>query len=56
LAQVLEKDPDVCADAFSTDFTREDFVGFVFDSLIMLSTKQATSCDILLALIDRAIC
>jgi AcrR family transcriptional regulator len=56
MLQILEKDPDVCADAFSPDFTREDFVGFVFDSLIMLSTKQAPSCDILLALIDRAIC
>ncbi len=55
LLRVLEADADVRSDVFNAGFTAEAFVAFVFDSLIMLSLKQARSCDFLLALIHRAV-
>ena len=56
LLMAFETDPQVKQDEFTGTFSKEAFIGFVFDNLIMLSMKQATSCDFLLELIGKAIC
>jgi AcrR family transcriptional regulator len=55
LLQALKEDSDVRKDIFSDSFTESDFVNFVFDNLILLSMKQASSCDFLLNLIRKVI-
>lgn len=55
LLQALKEDTDVRRDVFTENFTESDFVDFVFDNLIMLFIKQASSCDFLLNLIRKVI-
>ena len=55
LLRALEEDGGVRADVFSDSFTKNDFISFIFDNLIMLTMKKAASCDLLLGLIQRAI-
>lgn len=51
----LERDPLVKSDAFSEDFTKEAFVGFVFSNIMTLIMNRKTSCDFLLTVIRRTI-
>lgn len=54
LLEVLREDKAVSADAFCEGLTRESFVEFVLDSLIMLLMKNRP-CDVLVAVIGRTI-
>ena len=51
----LNQDLRVKPDAFSEDFTKEEFVGFVFSNIMSLVMKRANSCDFLLKVIQRTI-
>ena len=51
----IERDPLVKPDAFSEDFTKEAFVGFVFSNIMTLIMNRKTSCDFLLKVIRRTI-
>lgn len=51
----LEHDPKVSVDAFSEDFTKEAFVGFVFSNIMSLVMNRKTSCEMLLKVIHRTI-
>ncbi len=55
LLKALKDDPDIRKDVFHEGFSESAYVSFVFDNLITLSTKQASSCDFLLELIQRSI-
>ncbi|MEA4898916.1 TetR/AcrR family transcriptional regulator [Bacillota bacterium Meth-B3] len=55
LSRALEEDGGVRGDVFSDGFTKNDFISFIFDNLVMLAVKQAPSCDFLLGLIEKAI-
>lgn len=49
----LNEDAAVRAEAFDPQFTREAFVHFVFDQLMLLGMQHAASCDYLLTLITK---
>lgn len=51
----LNQDPRVKTDAFSEDFTKEDFVLFIFSNIMNLVMKRTKSCDFLLKVIHRTI-
>lgn len=53
LLATLNADTQVKCDTFSSSFTKEDFIDFVFSNLITLLMKQANSCDFLLEAIRR---
>jgi AcrR family transcriptional regulator len=55
LLVTINTDSRVKSDAFSPDFTKEDFINFVFSNLITLLVEQANSCDFLLQVIRRII-
>ena len=55
LLEALEKDLEVKKEVFSESFKKEDFIDFVFDNLIMLSMKKASSCKLLLTIIEKSI-
>lgn len=55
LLATLNADSGIKGDAFSPSFTKEDFIDFVFSSLMTLLMKQADSCDFLLEVIRRII-
>ncbi len=55
LMTILNTDINVKSDAFSSSFTKEDFIDFVVSNLITLLMKQANSCDFLLDVIKRLI-
>ena len=54
LLEVLREDKAVSADAFCEGLTRESFVEFVLDSIILLLIQQK-SCDTLIAVIKKVI-
>ena len=49
----LSADQQVDADTFSEELTREAFVDFVFDHMLLLFMQQKTDCTALTALIRR---
>ncbi|MEG0227534.1 MAG: TetR/AcrR family transcriptional regulator [Lachnospiraceae bacterium] len=55
LLKTLQNDKKVRENAFSTEFTQSEFVGFVFTSLISLLMNQESSCKILIEMIKRSI-
>lgn len=55
LLETLNADSGVKGDAFSPDFTKEDFIDFVFTNLMTRLMNQASSCDFLLEAIRRII-
>ncbi|MEF9941119.1 MAG: TetR/AcrR family transcriptional regulator [Lachnospiraceae bacterium] len=55
LLSVLEGDGKVKEFAFSSDITKQEFVEFVFASMIMLLMKKESSCQMLLEIIKRFI-
>lgn len=55
LKESLSRDGKVRKDAFDDDFTKADFVDFVFTNLISLFMRKQTSCSFLLEVIKRTI-
>ena len=55
LLEVLRNDPCAAADAFTPSFSREDFVGFVLDHLLVLLVQGQPDCRILLEMIRRVV-
>lgn len=55
LLATLNEDQGIREDAFSQTFTKEDFIEFIFSSLIMLLINEADSCDFLIEMIRRTI-
>lgn len=55
LMTTLNTDVNIKRDAFSSSFTKEDFIDFVISNLVTLLMKQANSCDFLLDVIRRII-
>lgn len=55
LLEVLRNDPSVPENAFPPTFSREDFVGFVLDHLLVLLVQGQPDCHILLEIIHRVI-
>ncbi len=45
LLESLHNDQRIRKDAFSSQFTKPDFVDFVFSNIITLLMKDAKSCD-----------
>ena len=55
LLESLHRDQGIRKNAFSEEFTKPDFVDFVFSNIITLLTKEAKSCDFLLEIVKRTI-
>lgn len=55
MLEVLRNDPSVPENAFPPTFSKEDFVGFVVDHLLILLVQEQPNCNILLEIIRRAI-
>lgn len=55
LLQSLQDDQDIREEAFSDQFTKSDFVDFVFSNIITLLMNEADSCDFLLEIVKRTI-
>ncbi|MCX7883935.1 MAG: TetR/AcrR family transcriptional regulator [Caloramator sp.] len=55
LLEALNQDPNVIENNFSNNFTKSDFVDFVFSNILMLLTNGESSCDFLLEIIKRII-
>ena len=55
LLEALQNDENVRSEAFSEEFTRYDFVEFVFSNLLALLTKHEKSCTLLIEIIKRSI-
>lgn len=52
---IINADKKIRSDAFSDDFTKEEFWDFVINSIVTLLIKKASSCDVLLGMIKRSI-
>ena len=55
LLVALNADKQIKDDAFTPDFTKENFIDFIFNNLLTLLMEQASSCDFLLEVIRRTI-
>ncbi|MGN0563836.1 MAG: TetR/AcrR family transcriptional regulator [Candidatus Heritagella sp.] len=55
LSEALQKDEKVNPGAFSGEFTRSDFVEFVFTSLLTLFAKEEDSCAVLNEVVRRVL-
>ena len=55
LFAALENDLLVSPTAFSTDFSKADFIDFVFSSLLSLLMRQESSCAIFIEMIRRTL-
>ena len=55
MLEVLRSDPNVHESAFPTTFSKEDFVDFVLDHLLILMVQNQPNCDMLLEIIRRVI-
>lgn len=55
LLESLYCDQGIRKDVFSNQFTKSDFIDFVFSNIIMLLMKEAASCDLLLEIVRRII-
>lgn len=52
---IIDADKDIRHDAFSKDFTKDQFLDFVINNFITLLIKKANTCDVLLEMIKRSI-
>ena len=55
LLESLHHDQSIRKDAFSNQFTKPDFVDFVFSNIITLLMIEANTCDFLLEIVKRTI-
>ncbi|HAQ42115.1 MAG TPA: TetR/AcrR family transcriptional regulator [Clostridiales bacterium] len=55
LLESLHHDQSIRKDAFSNQFTKSDFVDFVFSNIITLLMNEANTCDFLLEIVKRTI-
>lgn len=55
MLDVLQSDPSVPENAFLPGFSKEDFVGFVLDHLLILLVQGQPDCSVLLEIIRRVI-
>jgi AcrR family transcriptional regulator len=55
MLDALDYDSNVAIMTFTKDFTKSDFVNFVFSNLLMLLTNQEKSCSKLIEVIKRTI-
>ncbi len=55
LLESIHQDQDIRKEAFSDQFSKEDFIDFVFSNIITLLMKEANSCDFLLEIVKRII-
>ncbi|EYE87805.1 TetR family transcriptional regulator [Fervidicella metallireducens AeB] len=55
LLKNLEKDPDVRENVFCNEFTKPDFVDFIFSNILTLLMNEEQSCDFLLQIIKHII-
>ncbi len=55
MAEALAQDAAVNPAAFGPSFTRDDFLGYVRESLLMLLMQQRPDCAVLVEMIRRAI-
>lgn len=55
MLEVLQNDPSVPENAFPPTFSKEDFVGFVLDHLLILLVQGQPNCNVLLEIIRRVI-
>ena len=55
MLKVLHNDPSVSENAFSPNFSKEDFIGFVLNHLLVLLVQGQPNCNILLEIIRRVI-
>ncbi|MGM9589139.1 MAG: TetR/AcrR family transcriptional regulator [Faecousia sp.] len=55
MLEVLQSDPTVSGNAFPPAFSKEDFVGFVLDHLLILLVQGQPDCHVLLEIIRRVI-
>ena len=55
LLKSLEQDQRIRKDAFSNDFTKSEFISFIFTNLLSLIRNQADTCDFLTKIIYRTI-
>jgi len=55
LLESLHNDQGVRKEVFTNQFTKSDFVDFVFSNIITLLMKEADSCDFLLEIVRRTI-
>lgn len=55
LSEALQNDKGINPNAFTSEFTRSDFVDFVFTSLLVLLAKEENSCTVLNEIICRTI-
>ena len=56
LLRALAADPTVRPQAFDETLTREALVGFVFEELLTLGSRRAPDCELLLSLLQKALC
>lgn len=52
---MLDQDKRVLSERFSEEFTKEEFVNFVFQNLLSLLTQQQNSCKTLLKVIQHCL-
>ena len=55
MLEVLQGDPSIPENTFSSVFSEEDFVGFVLDHLLILLVQGQPNCNILLEIMCRVI-
>ena len=55
MQKALEADHKVRADAFSGEFTKENFVGFVLENMLLLLMQGRGDCGVLIEMIRRGI-
>ena len=48
MLEMLQNDPSISENAFLPTFSREDFVGFVLDHLLILLAQGQPDCSVLL--------
>lgn len=53
LLEALNNDPSLHSSSFFKNFSKTDFVDFVFDNILLLSIKGKTDCHELIKIIER---
>lgn len=55
LIEILNRDKNIREDAFNENFTKEDFIDFVFSNIIIFLMRDKSDCKILIEMINRSI-
>lgn len=55
LLRALSHDPYVRENAFTENFTKRDFIDFIFTNILSLSMQQSKRCDMLIEVMQRTI-